>query len=159
MNSISGFHSIACIISNDERKLLVWQHTTCKQITSLILPCFQIIQFLLRHLRKITSRFIRQILKHNSNRGNQLPRVCNDCRGMRKVNSFFFDFRHCRRNIFLDIATEICYLSCSVILSSLYVISKIYVAVIAKAICKLTTDFYQLSEHLIQFFITVILCH
>lgn len=53
----------------------------------------------------------------------------------------------------------ICYLSCSVILSSLYVISKIYVAVIAKAICKLTTDFYQLSEHLIQFLITVILCH
>lgn len=154
MDNISCFHSSACIIPNNKRKFLIWQHTACKQVVPLILPCFQIVQFLLHHLIKITSRFIGQILKHGGNSGNQFPGVCGDCGRSAKINSLCFDFSYCRRNIFLNMAAEVRCLFCSVVLPSLNVVSEINIAAIAKAVCKLTANFYQLPDYIDNLFRT-----
>lgn len=146
MDSISRFHPIACEISNDKRQLYIWQHTTGKQVPALILPRIQIVQFLSRYLLKITSRLIRQILKHLSDGGDQLLRVCGDCRRMAEIDVSCFYVRYYRRNILSDILAKLCYLPYSVIPPSLNAVAKIYVAVIAKTVGKLTAGFFRLRN-------------
>ena len=160
MNDIPRFHSTARIISDHKRKLLTRQHTACEQIAALVRPCFQIIQFLLRYLLDIASRIIRKISKHHGDCFDQFFRtLCDRCRN-NKIHSPLFDLRHHRRDACPNASAEVCDLTNSIIIPSLNIISKLNIAVIAKAVCKFTAGLYQFSEYLIQrFLITLLICH